>query len=202
LNRSKLDYRLIIGLVLSHLLLFFTFNDHKVFWYMFTASMLLLISFSISIEELEDNLPLPKYLLYGITTGLLFYGFCSLGALLMDLLKIPVKDDISRLYTYYSPTLFWHYLALMLIAVPGEEIFWRGFILKRLEKSIGIKGGILISALLYASVNVYSGEWVLIFATFIAGLYWGGIYVWRRSLPLIIVSHLIFDLFIFILYPI
>jgi uncharacterized protein len=201
LEKSKIDYRLIIGLLLSHILLFITFHDHKIFWYMFTASMLILISYSISFEEVEDSLPLPKYLLYGITSGLLFYGICNLGSFMLDFLSITVKDDISRLYKSFAPSMFWHYLTFMLIVVPGEEIFWRGFILKRLAKNIGIRGGLFLSAILYASLNVYSGEWLLVFATLLAGIFWGILYLWKRSLPMVIVSHLIFDLFIFILFP-
>jgi uncharacterized protein len=201
MKKSKVDSRLLIGFFIAHILIFFTFTDQKVFWYMFTATMLILISYSIIKEDVDDAVPLPIYLTYGLVSGLVLFGLFWIGDFLFEKLHIPVQKDISRLYKLFSPTLFWHYLSLMLIAVPGEEIFWRGFIQKRLLHHYGFWGSVIISSLMYASVNLYTGEWILVLATFISGLFWGTLYVWKRSIPLVIVSHLIFDLFIFILFP-
>jgi uncharacterized protein len=199
--KRKLDSRIVIGFLLAHILLFFTYYDQKVFWYMFTATMLLLISYSIIKEDVDDAVALSIYLPVGAISGLVLFGLFWLGDFLLNLLHIPVQADISRLYKLYSPTLFWHYLALMLIAVPGEEIFWRGFIQKRLLHYKGQGWSVFISSCLYASVSLYSGEWILVLAAFISGLFWGTLYIWKRSIPLVIVSHLVFDLFIFILFP-
>lgn len=201
MKNCRFDTRFVIGFLLAHVLLFFTFKDQNVFWYMITATMLTLISFSIIKEEVDDSVPLPFYLTYGITSGLILFVLFMLGKYIFILLGLPIQDDISRLYKMFSPTLFWHYLSLMLIAVPGEEIFWRGFIQKRLLKYSGKWVSIWISSFMYASVNIYSGEWTLVLATFIVGVFWGYLYVWKRSIPLVIVSHLVFDLFIFILFP-
>lgn len=198
---SKIDSRILIGFFMAHILLYFTYSDQKVFWYMFTATMLILISYSIITEEVDDAVPLPTYLTVGLVSGLVLFGLFWLGDLLLEILKIPVQKDISRLYKLFSPSLFWHYLSLMLIAVPGEEIFWRGFIQKRLLHNKGYWWSVIISSLMYASVSLYSGEWILVLAAFISGLFWGTLYVWKRSIPLVIVSHLVFDLFIFILFP-
>lgn len=198
---SKFDYRFLFGFLLAHVLFFYTYEVHSVFWYMFTASMLILISYSIVHEEIEDNVSLPFYLSYGLISGLFLFGLFTLGSYAFEIFKIPVQGDISRLYKLFSPTLFWHYLTLMLIAVPGEEIFWRGFIHKRLLRYLGLRGSIIVSSVMYASVNIYVGEWILVLASFISGLIWGSLYSWKRSMPLVIVSHLVFDLFIFILFP-
>lgn len=195
------DFRFIIGFLLAHILFFFIIGHQKVFWYMFTAGMLILISYSIIKEEVDDAVPMRVYLPYGIISGFLLFGFFLLGDLLFEFFKLNVQDNIGRLYDLFSPTLFWHYIALMLIAVPGEEIFWRGFILKRLLQSIGFWSSIMISSLMNASINIYMGEWILLLATLITGIVWGFLYAWKRSIPLVIVSHLIFDLFIFILIP-
>jgi uncharacterized protein len=202
MKKTMTDFRFILGFLLAHILIYFTFSDERIFWYMFTASMLVLISYSIIKEEVDDAVPLPVYLTYGISSGLLLYGLFSLGTFLLDFVQIPVKDDISRLYQIFSPNLFWHYLALMLIVVPGEEIFWRGFILKKLLKNVNIWISIFISSIMYASVSLYAGEWILVLGSFVAGMIWAMLYAWKKSIPLVIVSHLIFDLFIFILFPI
>jgi uncharacterized protein len=195
------DRRLILGILIAHLLLFFTFEDKSVFWYIFTASMLVLISYSIIHEEIEDNAPTFSYLSLGIASGLGLFGLFWIGSSLFDLLNIPISGQISRLYNRFSPDIFWHYLVLVLIIAPGEEIFWRGFIQKRLNKHFGMKLSIGISVFLYASVHLYSGEFILVLAAIIAGLAWSILYTWKRSLPLVIVSHIVFDLLLFVFLP-
>jgi membrane protease YdiL (CAAX protease family) len=195
------DRRLILGILIAHLLLFFTFEDKDVFWYIFTASMLVLISYSIVHEEIEDNTSTLTYLTLGVASGLGLFGLFWLGSFLIDLINLPFANQISRLYSRFSPDLFWHYLVLVLILAPGEEIFWRGFIQKRLSKYFSIKMSIALSVILYASVHLYSGEFILALAAIIAGLAWSILYAWKRSLPLVIVSHIVFDLLLFVFIP-
>ncbi|UYZ23404.1 CPBP family intramembrane glutamic endopeptidase [Mesobacillus jeotgali] len=195
------DRRLIIGVLIAHLLMFFTFEDKNVFWYIFTASMLVLISYSIIHEEIEDNTSTLSYLTLGIASGLGLFGLFWLGSFLIELLNLPFANQITRLYSRFSPDLIWHYLVLVLILAPGEEIFWRGFIQKRLSKYINVKMSIILSVILYASVHFYSGEFILVLAAIIAGLAWSILYAWKRSMPLVIVSHIVFDLLLFVFLP-
>jgi membrane protease YdiL (CAAX protease family) len=87
------------------------------------------------------------------------------------------------------------------VAAPGEELFWRGFVQKRLLHYFGPYMSIFIGALLYASVHIYSGTLILMLAAFFSGLMWGALYLWKRSMPLVIVSHIVFDIMIFIILP-
>ncbi|MFE8698027.1 CPBP family intramembrane glutamic endopeptidase [Cytobacillus sp. FJAT-53684] len=201
MKKLTTDFRLIIGLVLAHVLMYFTFQDKAVFWYIFTASLLFLISYSILNEEVEDQLPFFSYLMYGVTSGFILFGLFWLGNNLIELLNLPFTKEIAKLYGRYSPTMLWHYIVLLLIIIPGEELFWRGFVQKRMLNYTRIPMGILLSSLLYASVHLYSTHWILAFAALIAGLYWGFLYAWKKSMPLVIVSHLIFDLFLFVILP-
>jgi len=195
------DRKLIIGVLIAHLLMFFTFEDKNVFWYIFTASMLVLISYSIIHEEIEDNTSTLSYLTLGVASGLGLFGLFWLGSFLIELLNLPFANQITRLYSRFSPDLIWHYLVLVLILAPGEEIFWRGFIQKRLSKYINVKMSIILSVILYASVHFYSGEFILVLAAIIAGLAWSILYAWKRSMPLVIVSHIVFDLLLFVFLP-
>ncbi|WP_019153006.1 CPBP family intramembrane glutamic endopeptidase [Robertmurraya massiliosenegalensis] len=195
------DHRLILGFFLAHLLIFFTFQDKNIFWYIFTATMLFLISYSIMHEEIEDQVPLFTYLSLGSLSGVILFACFLLGSLLIDLVNLPFAKEISRLYNRLSPTVLWHYIVLMLVIIPGEEIFWRGFIQKRIQKAANVTTAVIASSLLYASVHFYSGSFMLPFAALITGVFWGYLYAWKKSLPLVIVSHLIFDLFLFVIYP-
>ncbi|WP_147531742.1 CPBP family intramembrane glutamic endopeptidase [Bacillus marasmi] len=199
--KSALDLRFISGFILAHLLMYFTFSDKAVFWYFFTATMLLLICFVVARDKLDDKLSLFKYLFIGILSGVLLYFLFWIGNQLIELFNIPVTKQISKLYKHFGPDLFWHYLALILVIVPGEEIFWRGFIQKKLLSLTSNGVSIILSSLMYASVHIYSDQFMLPFAAFVAGLFWSWLYAWRRSMPLVIVSHLVYDLFLFVLMP-
>lgn len=201
LSKWITDKRLIIGFVLAHLLLYFTFQDKAVFWYIFTATMLFLISYSILHEEIEDNIRLFSYLSFGIISGAVLFGIFFIGDFLIDTLSLPITSEVSKLYSRLSPTVLWHYIVLLLIIIPGEEIFWRGFVQKRIQRASNVNYGVIISSLMYASAHFYSGSVMLPFAALISGVFWGYLYAWKKSLPLVIVSHLIFDLFLFVIYP-
>ncbi|MBU8733183.1 CPBP family intramembrane metalloprotease [Cytobacillus oceanisediminis] len=195
------DLRFIGGILLAHLLMYFTFQDKSIFWYIFSASLLLLISYSIIMEEVEDKASFGIFITYGALSGFLLYGLFWAGYSLFEILNLPLVNQVEKLYGRFSPSFIWHYIVLILIIVPGEEVFWRGFVQKRLMKLTTVKLSIILSSLLYSSVHFYSGYWMLAFAALIAGLFWGWLYAWKRSIPLVIVSHLIFNLLMFVLLP-
>lgn len=196
-----LDLRLIVGLLLAHILMFFSFQDKAIFWYIFSGSTLLLIAYSSFQGEVDDDIPFFRYIFLGIVTGIIFYLIIWGGFKVIQAFHWPLDNNVSRLYRYFAPSIFWQYLALILVAAPGEELFWRGFIQKRLLRYFQPFSSILLGSLLYASVQIYSGDILLIFVTFFAGLAWGGLYIWKKSMPMIIVSHIIFDILLFILNP-
>jgi uncharacterized protein len=195
------DLRLIAGYLLAHALMYFTFNDRAIFWYIFTGSLLILITYAMFQEDVEDEATFFKYISIGVLSGLLLYALFWLGVQFFDLLNLPFDKSIKNLYRWFAPSLFWQYLALILVAAPGEELFWRGFVQKRLLRYFGPFGSITIGAFLYASVHIYSGTFILMLAAFLSGLVWGALYLWKKSMPLVIVSHIVFDIMIFIILP-
>ncbi|WP_404331316.1 lysostaphin resistance A-like protein [Mesobacillus maritimus] len=194
------DRRLLFGYILAHLFIFFTFEQEKVFWYIFTATMLVLISYSI-LDETEPRTSKRFHLVWGIGSGAFIYGLFWIGNTLIDLLNLPLSNQITALYKLFSPELTWHYLVLFIIIGPGEEIFWRGFVQKRLLTYTNPWTSILLSTILYASVQIHSGELVLIIAALTGGFVWSILYAWKRSIRLVIISHIIFDLLLFGLFP-
>src|SRR4051794_6778614 len=195
------DLRLITGYVLAHALMYFTFHDRAIFWYIFTGSLLILITFAMFQEDVEDEASFFSYLTIGALSGILLYSLFWLGVQVFDLLNLPFDNSIKKLYRWFAPSVFWQYLALILVAAPGEELFWRGFVQKRLLRYFGPFASITIGALLYASVHIYSGTFILMLAAFLSGLIWGALYLWKKSMPLVIVSHIVFDIMIFIIFP-
>ena len=184
-----------------HIFMYFSFHKTSIFWYMFTATMLLLMSYSIINEKMEHETSFLSYSMYGIISGILLYSLFWVGHFFINVLDLPFQKEVTKLYKLYSPTKIWQYLVLFCFIVPGEELFWRGFVQNRLSKFMDNPYSILIGAILYASVQIYSGTFIHTFSALFAGLFWGFLYSWKRSIPLVVVSHLIFDLFIFIAFP-
>lgn len=197
----RIDKRLWIGFILAHILLYFSFHELKVFWYIFTASMLFLISFSIVNEKTDNNLSFLSYLFYGILSGIILFFIFFLGKTILDFFNLPFAKEVGQMYKRLAPTSVWHYVVLFFIIIPGEEIFWRGFVQKRLLRMMSVPASIFTMALMYTSAQIYSGTIILPLAAFVSGLFWGYLYVWKKSLSLCIVSHLVFDLFLFAIYP-
>lgn len=202
MSNVRIDWKLLLGIVIAHLLLYYTFDHTKVFWYLFTGSMFILIAYSIWIEDVDDELPLGQYLLYGIVSGVILYLLFWFADFLFDTIEIQyLINQVESLYRKFAPDKIWHHIVLILIIIPGEEFFWRGFVLKRLLKRTTMWTSIILSTLLYASVQLYSGALLLVLAALASGLVWGYLYAKKRSLPLVIISHLIFDLLLLVLFP-
>lgn len=201
MKRLFQDPYIIIGLIIAHVLLFFSFHDKTIFWYIFSGSLLVLIAYATFKGEVDDEVSFIQYILLGALSGFLLYFVFLLGIRAIEILHLPFDKSIKNLYKWYAPSLFWQYLALVLVAAPGEELFWRGFIQKRLLNYFKPSFSILFGAILYASAHIYSGSFLLVLAAFISGFVWGYLYFLKKSMPLVIVSHIIFDLMIFIILP-
>jgi membrane protease YdiL (CAAX protease family) len=182
--------------------MYFTFQNKATFWYMFTAAMLLLMSYAMYHLKTDDSFSFLTCSLYGIISGVFLFALFWFGNFLIDFIGLPFRGEISKIYRNFSPTQIWHYFVLFLFIIPAEELFWRGFIQNRLTATkLNIKYSVILAAILYASVQLYSGYFIHFFAALIAGLFWGFLYAWKRNIRITVISHLVFDLFLFILFP-
>lgn len=201
MRKFTIDYRIVFGLIIAHFFMYITFQDKAIFWYMFTATMLILMSYSILYEKSDHQVSFLLYSIYGVCSGIILFALFWTGNFFIHFFHLPFNKEISRLYTSFAPKQIWHYIVLLLFIVPGEELFWRGFIQKRLTKLMNIKYSILLASVFYASIQIYSGYFIHALAALFAGVFWGALYAWKKSLPLVVISHLTFDVFIFILFP-
>lgn len=84
---------------------------------------------------------------------------------------------------------------------PAEEIFWRGFVQRRLAERYGGKKGWLLGVAVYTAVHIWSFNPMLLLAAMLCGLFWGAMF-WRwRSVWPGIISHAVWDVVIFVVYP-
>ncbi|MGM9928217.1 MAG: lysostaphin resistance A-like protein [Bacillus sp. (in: firmicutes)] len=199
-----LNVRLILGIVCAHFLIYLSFHFTSVFWYLYTAAILFCICYAVGIGKLTTahNQTTFKNILLGVLSGIGIFGLFYVGTLLIDFFHFKaLTKDITQLYKTYSPELLFHYIVLFIFIIPGEEIFWRGYVQTKIDKMFKATVAVPLAVLMYALPLVYSGNNALILAGVVAGLAWSLLYQWKKSLSLVIASHLAFDLLLLIIFP-
>jgi membrane protease YdiL (CAAX protease family) len=90
---------------------------------------------------------------------------------------------------------------LLVLIGAGEEVFWRHHLQRQLHARWGAAGAIVLQAVLYAGAHAVSGNPTLVAAAFTAGLFWGTTYALWRSPAINIVSHVVWDIAVFLVFP-
>jgi hypothetical protein len=91
---------------------------------------------------------------------------------------------------------------MLFLIGPGEELFWRGFLQRRLQKGLGQWRGFILATMIYAFIHVGSGNVMLVLAAGVCGLFWGFLYLRFHSMLLNAISHTLWDVSIFLLLPV
>lgn len=92
-------------------------------------------------------------------------------------------------------------LLMALVIGPGEELLWRGLLQGGLEAKHGPLRAFLLAAALYTGVHVFSFNPMLIIAAAVCGAYWGLLWLFFRSPLLNMVSHTLWDIAVFLVFP-
>lgn len=192
---------LILLIPLAFWLYNWSFENTAIFWYMYTFAILVLMSIALVYSKIADELPTWKSMLFGLGYGTFIYGIIVLGYLLLQIFPVHIKSSVSKFLSAFAPTTIWHYLLLMFIIVPGEEIFWRGLVLQRLKQYMPTAAAIVFSSILFGLALGLGGFWPGQLAGLAAGLVLGAIYEWKRSMPLIIIAHLVMIVLLFLVRP-
>jgi hypothetical protein len=90
---------------------------------------------------------------------------------------------------------------LATIVGPAEELFWRGLVQAALMRRFGRWTGAAIAAGAYGGVHVTSGNFTLLGAAGVAGAHWCALYAAGVPLGALIVSHVAWDIWIFLVQP-
>jgi membrane protease YdiL (CAAX protease family) len=143
--------------------------------------------------------------MYSLVWGrLLFYTWCFSWAIFFSKLLFDfAKDQVGQIYMMKegeNPLL----LSLLLIFLigPAEEIFWRGYVQRMLEPKFGSWVALIVTTLIYTLVHIWSFNFMLIMSAMVCGAFWGLLYKYNKNLVTLIVSHAVWDVSVFILFPI
>lgn len=201
MNINKQTIVLLISLVFIYSMMFYTFYERTIFWYLYAFTLLIGISISLLAGKFEDRIPTWQYLLYGIGYGTITYGFIKLGFMILPALHVNAVSDITGFLNDYGPQNIFHYVLLIFVIAVGEELFWRGYVQQQIKNYTSPSLAVVVTSLLFALSLAVSGFIPGALAAIVAGLLWGALYEWKKSLPLIIVAHIVFVLLLFLVLP-
>jgi uncharacterized protein len=92
-------------------------------------------------------------------------------------------------------------LRLATIIGPAEELFWRGLVQAVLMRRFGRWRGAALASMAYGGVHVTSGNFTLLGAAGVAGAHWCALYAAGVPLGALVVSHVAWDVYIFLISP-
>ncbi len=90
---------------------------------------------------------------------------------------------------------------LATIIGPAEELFWRGLVQSAFMARFGRWRGAALAASAYGGVHIVTGNFTLFGAAGIAGAYWCALYAAGLPLGALVVSHVTWDVWIFLVQP-
>lgn len=172
------------------------------FWAMMSFATLILLVASVAINRNGISFDLsPSRILLGLISALLLYGLFFAGFQVTKIIPI-LSEGVSKVYELRAsaPPLIIGLLLIFPIA-SGEEVYWRGLIQRRFTQKWGFTAGFILATAAYALVHLPTMNPPLLLTAFIGGLVWGYLYKFTGSLIPGTLSHVVFDLLIFVIAP-
>ena len=172
------------------------------FWVKIGLSVVAVSLYSLFWKRPNISFHLRSFLL-GLFSAVILYSIFLVGNKLAPYILPGVKSQVGGIYSLGAGSnKVFIFLLLFFITGPGEEIFWRGFLQDRLMERWGIFPGYLMTTALYGGVHVFSCNLMLILAAFVAGAFWGFLYLWKKDLVIQITSHSFWSAVIFAVAPV
>lgn len=139
----------------------------------------------------------------GALHALGLYALSWLGVWLLATFFAWVMPQIEAIYItreQLDETLI--VVLLVFVIAPFEEIFWRGLVLDRLLKIWSPKIAFATAVTLYCLVHISALNPMLLIAALVLGAHWSYLFLRFQSLVPGIVSHVLWDVAIFVVFPI
>lgn len=136
----------------------------------------------------------------GIAAGL--YGVFQVGDRMARRILPSGNENIRDIYELRSlrPK---DEIAMRLAAVigPAEELFWRGLLQRSIARRWGGPPAAVAATIAYGGAHLVTGNPALIGAATVAGLYWSALATFGVPMAALIVSHVTWDIWIFLIAP-
>lgn len=192
-----------IGLAAAGALWTFAFSRKTRFWETMAAGVGSLGAFALYANPaLRRTRISPRDAATGLGTALALYGVFQVGDRFARKVVPGGASDIEDIYLRRTlaprPLIA---ISLGLLIAPGEELFWRGLVNSYLAQELGPVKGNALGAVLYGGVHVVTRNFTLFGAAGIAGAFWSLQWLLVGRMGSQIVSHVAWDVWIFLVQP-
>jgi uncharacterized protein len=144
----------------------------------------------------------PGDIAMGLGSAAALYGVFGVGDGLARRLMPRGGDQIEEIYSLRRlrprPELAARF---SLVIAPAEELFWRGFVQRRLSARYGRWVGAAIASVLYGGAHLSTGNLTLAGAAGVAGAFWSALAAAGMPMAGLIASHVAWDTWIFLVAP-
>ncbi len=206
MNDNEFRVRPLVGTILLAAALWFVtfYLTWSIFWVKisFSAAILAILSFWLQPHPKQHLKFNRSAVLIGLLSAALLYLIFWAGKAVSAAILPFSGQQIGGIYAKGSGTSMWLIaLLLFFITGPAEELYWRGYLQKNLMSRFGRWQGWLLATIVYAVVHIWSLNFMLIGAAFVAGAFWGAMYLHYKNLAPVIISHSVWSMVIFAVFP-
>lgn len=203
------DQRLWIAIATATILWFIMFSPWTApkvnFWYTMTASAIILTTLAACFcrEWIKEIRFTPSQVFIGLALAAVLWMVFWTGDKVSQWLFSFARPQVDLIYgmkTGTSPIL----IGALLVAIigPAEEIYWRGYVQRRLTERWNANIGFIATLALYTMIHVWSMNFMLVMAALVVGACWGLLYRLKPQwLTALVISHAVWDTCAFVLFP-
>lgn len=194
---------LVLGLLAAAVAFGFAFRGRwPGFWARMAIATGSLGLFRLARQQPHISPPVLLDIAWGLLSAAMLYGIFQIGDRLIRRWMPRGEMEIRAIYRLREeapPPVIAGLLAAVI--APAEELFWRGFVVDALAERYPPVWAAVLGATLYAGVHAVTANGILIGAAGMAGLFWSIQYLLQRRLAPVIISHIVWDLWIFLIAP-
>ena len=200
----------VTGILIAATLWFFMFSPWTApminFWgaMTFSAVILTCVSRWLCPEMFKELRFGGKQIVLGFAIAFVLWWVFWIGDKMSQLIFNFARPQVDSIYGMKEGESPWLLAALLLLLIgPAEEIFWRGYVQRTLSKRWNPNAGFVVATLIYALVHAGSCNFMLVMAALVVGAAWGALYrFFPNRFAAIILSHAVWDVAVFVVFPI
>lgn len=179
------------------------------FWWWMSSNLVVLIGLALLMERnyrliLSEDIGTDfiRKLITGILSAVILYAVFFVGDILSRHILGFAGQEIGKIYAFKGGAAPLRIVVLMVLLIgPGEELLWRGFLQRNLSLKFGKMIGFNLTMVIYTGVHLASGNIMLVVAALVCGLFWGWLYLRYQSMVVNMISHTLWDVAVFIVFP-
>lgn len=173
------------------------------FWQRMTRTGLLLGGAAVATDgDVRSARPTAKDVATGVAIAAALYGVFTVGDKAARVIMPSGAEDIGEVYELRTLRPKGEIAArLAAIVGPAEELYWRGMLQSELTRRYGPVKGAAAATAAYSGVHVCTRNPTLIGAATVAGASWSALRALGVSMPALVISHIIWDIWIFLVQP-